>query len=119
MLASSPRLVALDASERAHDSRRALALKMCMFIQEYSLYRSIVSADLLSHSVSSRLTEQISIMNRTVKLPIFIFPIFPLEYCEMRSYEVEHRRGRHCDSTRSRAFASHCALVFRYRGEKK
>ena len=51
----------------------ALALKMCMFIQEYSLYGSIVSADLLSHSVSSRHTEQIRIMNRTVKLPIFYF----------------------------------------------
>ena len=36
----------------------------------------------------------------------------------MRSYELEHRRERHCDSTRSSALASHCALVFRHRGEK-
>ena len=58
MLASSQRLVALiGASERARDSRRALALKMCMFIQEYSLYRSIVSADIFSHFGSSRHTE--------------------------------------------------------------
>ena len=86
MLASSPRLVALGASERARDSRRALALalKICMFIQEYLLYRSIVFSDLLSYSVSSRHTEQIRIMNRTVKLPIFVFPIFPFEYCEIR-----------------------------------
>ena len=63
--------IKVGASECARDSRRALALKICMFIQEYSLYRSIVSADLLSHSVSSRHTEQIRIMNRTVKLPIF------------------------------------------------
>ena len=67
-LQGRPRLVALGASERARDSRRALALKMCMFIQEYSLYMSIVSADLFSHSVSSRHSEQIRIMNRTVKL---------------------------------------------------
>ena len=74
MLASLPRLVVLGASERARDSRRALALEMCMFNQEYSLYRSISFPDLLSHSVSSRRTEQIRIVNRTVKLPIFCFP---------------------------------------------
>ena len=67
MLASSPLLVALGASERARDSRCALALKMCMFIQEHSLCRSIVFSDLFSHSVSSRRTEQIRIINRTVK----------------------------------------------------
>ena len=76
MLASSPRLVALGASERARDSRRALALKMCMFIQKYSLYRVIVSADLFSHSVSIRHTEQIKIMNRTAELPILFFRFF-------------------------------------------
>ena len=65
-LSRSARLNALVT----HD---ALALKMCMFIQEYSLYRSIDSADLLSHSFSSRHTEQIRITNRTVKLPIFYF----------------------------------------------
>ena len=74
MLASSPRLVALGASERARDSRRAFVLEMCMFIQEYSLYRNIFFSDLLSHSVSSRHTEQIRIVNKTVKLPIFCFP---------------------------------------------
>ena len=63
----------LNQSRRARDSRRALALKICMFIQGYCLYRNIVAADLLSHSVSSRHTEQIRIMNRTVKLPIFYF----------------------------------------------
>ena len=56
-----------SAPERACGSRRTLALKMCMFIQEYSLYRSIVSAELLSHSVSSRHTEQIRIMNEAKK----------------------------------------------------
>ena len=84
MLASSPRLVALGASECARDSRRALPLEMCMFIQEYSLYRNIIFSGLLSHSVSSRRTEQIIIVNKTVKLPIFVFPVFPLEYCEIR-----------------------------------
>ena len=74
MVASSPRLVALSAFEHARDSRRALALEMCMFIQEYSSYRSIVFSDLLSHSVSSRRTEPIRILNRSVKLPIFCFP---------------------------------------------
>ena len=119
MLASSPRLVALGASERARETRRALSLKMCMFIQEYSLYRIIVSADLFSHSVSSRHPEQIRIIIEPSNCQFFIFPIFPLKYCKMRSHELEHRRARSCESTRSNALASHCALVFRRRGEKK
>ena len=64
-LSRSARLIALVT----HD---ALSL-LNVFIQEYSLYGSIVFANLLSHSVSSRHTEQIRIMNRTVKLPIFYF----------------------------------------------